>query len=716
MAHLSSLKYSLLLSSALTTITTKANISTITTAHANMDDEAASEFTEVKPSNWNKNKRNKPSSSSFTPIPSYSPTTPWPTYSPTTLEDKAEWLKKKQKYLKNRDKVPESVWESDEATVGKKKQAWLEKQKDKKSNISDNESNTEKEEEEAANSDKSSTEDQQQEVEKASIPTPTPTYYDPPLVPTKKQKQLEKRAKLAAQQQNTTDNEASDNVAPTAAPIILDSLSPSYSPSGTPTVGDIPTAQQVLEIPTKKRKKQAEKEAQLAEETTKAGQEPSYSPTMSRVSSTASGRYTGASREPPKSRNPPVAKTKGNETDVTVKEPEVQETKEESEPEVQETKEESEPEILETNENVSNNNEKKTSTSEKVSLILAPEDLEKAAAVRDAPRPTRAPVEPTKTVKVNFTFINNRVKKRVTPAPTPASTSGEPTYLLFPTLAPTDRHPTYVPTAAWTWKPSANKGRSKNKETSLFDKRICPSDNLFFESELRSAAETGDSVFFTYGIQTSKDGDIDIEEAVEKIQLWLLEDVARTLLHCSKNALDFGGNDGKGVLSSVYYSKDDRQYAKQCNPTTSEANLCAIVSSTLRFEAVDQEMKARPKVLAVIFNQLQSGFDARLEKANILDLAYLGPELGYQQPHDDLEVKDTHTSSSSIPTSAYAAIGVASVVVFALILCLAMGYKLRKERRRPSSSPTISSYRDVASHHQDNYSYTPSDSRRSYYR
>ena len=145
--------------------------------------------------------------------------------------------------------------------------------------------------------------------------------------------------------------------------------------------------------------------------------------------------------------------------------------------------------------------------------------------------------------------------------------------------------------------------------------------------------------------------------------------------------------------------------------------MCAIVSSTLRFEAVDEEMKAKPKVLAVIFNQLQSGFDARLDTTNILDLAYLGPELGYHQPQDDFEVKDTNTSSSSILTSAYAAIGVASVALFALLLCFIMGCKLRKERRRPtSSSPVTSSYRDVVSHHEDSYSYTPSDSRRSYYR
>lgn len=672
-----------------------------------MDDETLDAFTEVKPSDWNRNKNKR---SSTTPIPTYTPTTEWPTYSPTTAEDLAEWLKKKQKYLKNRDKVPDSVWESDEASVGKKKLAWLEKQKDKKKNKSDNESNTEQD-----------TEEKQQE--EGTNPTSTPTLYDPIIVPTRKQKLLKKQAKLEAQKQNTTDVQADSDV-PSAAPTVFDTSVPSSSSSSnTPTISGIPT------LPTKKQKKIAEK--QQAEEE------------MSRA---AGGRYAGGSREPPKSRPkpPPVAETKGNENDATLEadmkgnetDATLEEPTEESEPEVQETKEESEPEILETLEepekkengkndltpDVSKNNKKKTSTaSEKVSLILTQEDLEKKqAATREAPKPTRAPVEPTKTVKVNFTFSHNRAKKRITPAPTPVVTSSEPTYVLFPTITPTDESsptygPTIVPAAEWTWTPSSSKDRSKSREESLFDKRTCPSDNtLFFESELRSAEETGDSVFFTYGIQTSENGDI--EEAVENIQLWLLEDVARELLQCSVNAIDFGEKHGRGVLSRVYYSKDDRQYAKQCQPTTSESDMCAIVSSTLRFDAVEQEMKVRSKVLAVISNQLEGGFDARLEEANILGLTYLGPELGYYQPPDEFDVIDTHASGSSLPTSAYAAIGVASVAVLALLLCLAMACKLRKERRRPTSSPMTSQYRDVASQHEESYSSTQSGSHKSFYR
>jgi hypothetical protein len=697
-----------------------------------MDDISPSEFTEVKPSNWNKNK-NKSTESSITPIPTYLPTTQWPTYTPTTVEDKAEWLRRKQKYLKNRDKIPDSVWEEDEKSFGKKKQLWLEKQKDKKK---------EEEEEVVSNSIKQNTEEQQQE-EQGTGPTPTPTYYDPPVLPTRKQNQLEKREKLAAQQQNTTiNNEASDSfTTPSPAPTLL------ASSSGIPTISDIPAVQAVQEIPTKRQQHKAEKQAQLAAEKlnnstiTKTQESTLNNSTItttqeSAVSSTSmsSSRYTGGSRSP----RTPGSRGGATENDSQEEETKGTDTVSSFEPEVLETKEESEPGIMETNErpekssdekaatsNVkSNNNDVEATASQKVSLTIPAEELKKLASAREAPKPTPAPVKPTSTVKVNFTFINNRAKKKkLTPAPTPAVASSEPTYLLFPTNAPTEPRPTYAPTAVWTWSPSLNKDRKKTADKSLFDKRTCPSDNLFFESESHASEEKGGSVFFTYGIQTSNDGNI--EEAVEKIQLWLLGDVASKLLHCPKNSngfvmrsnTDFGIKEGQGVLSSVYYSKDDRQYAKQCNTTTSKANMCAIVSSTLRFDAVDQDVQARSKVLAVIFNQLQSGFGARLEEANILDLVYLGPELGYQQP-DDVEVKDTPTSSSRSPTSMYAVIGVASSAVFALLLCLAMRYKLRKERRRRMPSVTSSYHRDEVSnyrdaHHENSYSYTQ---RRSYYR
>ena len=699
---------------------------------------AANEFTQVKPiSRWNKNTRNKPSStSSITPIPTYYPTTEWPTYTPTTEEDKAEWLRKKQKYLKNRDRVPDSVFEADEASVGKKKQLWLEKQKNKKNNKTSNKSDTEEEQ---------NTQDHQQDGQDSN-PTLTPTFYDPPLVPTRKQKQLEKRAQ-AAQNQNAT-TVTGDSVAPSSAP--------SLSLSSIPTISSIPTSIAIQETPTRKQNKKAVEQALLdEEEEIKTEQEPSVSSTTHSRYDSAGSRHSGGTRTPPKARTPPVARPSPEKDDEDVKEDEtdakekddeevkedktdakvMEEVKAESEePEVLETtEEEQEPIIMESSEKSNEKNDVKaqttSSTSQKVSLVIPIEELEQQeVVVRDAPSPTPVPVSPTpapvertQTVKVNFTFTNNRAKKRLTPAPTPSATTSEPTYILFPTITPTQFLPTYAPTAPWTWAPSVTKERTRITDKSLFDKRTCSSSgDLFFEQELRTSQESSDSVFFTYGIQTSEDGDI--QEAVKEIQLWLMDEVANELLHCPSNSSvmrsnEFGTNSGKGVLSSVYYSKDDRQYAKQCTPTTSDADMCAIVSSTLRFEEVDPKVKARSKVLAVIFNQLQSGFDARLDEVNILDLAYLGPDLGYHQPDNTVTVDSTPPSKLDIPASTYAAIGVTSFAMFALLLCLVMRCRVRKERNRTTIS-SVAPYRDVvASHHEeDSYSFTPSGSRKSYYR
>lgn len=670
------------------------------------DDDSSGEFREVNPGNWKKNNNNK------TPIPTYTPTTPWPTYSPTSLEDLAEWLKRKQKYVKNRDKVPDDVWEADEASVSKKKQLWLEKQKDKKNNKEVGQ-NTEK--------------------HQAGTPTITPTYYDPPLVPTREQK----RAKQAAKHQNRTQaNEAADdNLSPSSAPTLL---SISNNTDASPTISDVDSAAQ---LPTRKQK-QADKRAELAAQkklgntTTIETQEPTTSPTKS---PTMIGREYDESLSFPKTREPP----KSREKDVIEEEENVQEVKGIA----NETKSSLKEDTLEEHSNSamaesgresvgsrsppkSRNPPKSRSPSEETKvenesvMVSLKFPVDESHAAREAPKPSPKPVEPRSSVKVNFTFINNRAKRKQpsTDAPTPSEVvTSEPTYLMFPTIVPTEQHPTYAPTVEWT-----SKDRSSDRAT-LYDKRTCPDNHLFFESEFKefqgaAAEKDDDTVFFTYGIQTGTD--TDIEDAVEKIQLWLLDDVASKLLHCSKTSTVMRNNNPRwngqdGVLSSVYYSKDDYQYAKQCNPTYPDATMCAIVSSTMRFEAADHDMNARPKVLSVIYNQLQSGYFMRLEEENILGLAYLGPELGYFQ--DDIEVNDTPTFNWSSPTSVYAAIGVASFTVFALLLCLAMRYKLKKERRRRIQPVASSSYRDPPTQyrnsiHDDFYSYTSSDSRRSYYR
>lgn len=673
------------------------------------DDDSSGEFREVNPGNWKKNNNNK------TPIPTYTPTTPWPTYSPTSLEDLAEWLKRKQKYIKNRDRVPDDVWEADEASVSKKKQLWLEKQKEKKNNKEEDGQSTEK--------------------HQVGTPTITPTYYDPPLVPTREQK----RAKQAAKHQNRTQAEeaADDNLTPSPVPTLLNisnkTEASSSSASNIPTISDVGSDPQ---LPTRKQK-QADKRAELAAQkklgnTTKIEtQEPTKSPT------TMGREYDGSTsstktRDPPKSRGEEVNE---DEENVHTTESSLKDTLEEhSNSTITESGRES---VGSRSPPKSRNPPKSRSPSEKTPKVEKDdfeikEDPDQSVMVslkfpaRGAPKPSPKPVEPRSSVKVNFTFINNRAKRKQpsTDAPTPSEViTSEPTYLIFPTIVPTEQHPTYAPTVEMR-----SRSRKSDRAQSLYDKRTCPDNHQFFESEFKefqgAAEKNDDTVFFTYGIQTGTD--TDIEDAVEKIQLWLLDDVASKLLHCSKSSTvmrnyNLGRNGQDGILSSVYYSKDDYQYAKQCNPTYPEATMCAIVSSTMRFEAADHDVNARPKVLSVIYNQLQSGYFMRLEEENILGLAYLGPELGYFQ--DDIEVNDTPTFNWSSPTSMYAAIGVASFTAFTLLLCLAMRYKLKKERRRRMQPVAAGlSYRDSPTHyrdsvhHDDFYSYTQSGSRRSYYR
>jgi hypothetical protein len=527
-------------------------------------------------------------------------------------------------------------------------------------------------------------------TEASSSSSNIPTISDvdsAPQLPTRKQKQADKRAELATQKKlgNTTKIETQE---------------PTTSPTKSPTMigreyGGSRSSSETRDPPKSRDKNVNEEEENVQEvkgnaNVTESSLKDDTLEEHRNSTITESGRESVGSRSPPKSRNPPTSRSPSEETKVEKDDSEVKEDSDES--------------VM-------------------VSLTFP---VNENPVAREAPKPSPKPVEPRSSVKVNFTFINNRAKRKQpsTDAPTPSEVvTSEPTYLIFPTIVPTEQHPTYAPTVEWT-----SKDRKGDRAQSLYDKRTCPDNHLFFEAEFKefqgaAAEKDDDTVFFTYGIQTGTD--TDIEDAVEKIQLWLLDDVASKLLHCSKTGTVMrnnipGRNGQDGVLSSVYYSKDDYQYAKQCNPTYPDATMCAIVSSTMRFEAADHDMNARPKVLSVIYNQLQSGYFMRLEEENILGLTYLGPELGYFQ--DDIEVNDKPTFNWSSPTSVYAAIGVASFTVFALLICLAMRYKLKKERRR-RMQPVAGglSYRDPPTQyrdsvHDDFYSYTTSDSRRSYYR
>jgi hypothetical protein len=173
--------------------------------------------------------------------------------------------------------------------------------------------------------------------------------------------------------------------------------------------------------------------------------------------------------------------------------------------------------------------------------------------------------------------------------PTMSPVTYEPTYFIFPTLTPTEvvegekrnHMPTYMPTTS-TFMPTGSPLSFDNRNrvvdyptssspsslaveggsTSIFDKRTCPGYPLGFDP-LKPQQE--EEVFFAYGIQTNVEAGDSIESTVERIQRWLLEDVASRLLLCPNDGKSFSGRllkDEKGdkflqPVSRVYYMKDN---------------------------------------------------------------------------------------------------------------------------------------------------------------
>jgi hypothetical protein len=168
-------------------------------------------------------------------------------------------------------------------------------------------------------------------------------------------------------------------------------------------------------------------------------------------------------------------------------------------------------------------------------------------------------------------------------------TTEEPTYFIYPTLTPTEVvegdtriPPTYMPTTG-TYMPTTDNPLSfdnrnrvvgyptssspsslpvDGESASIFDKRICPGYPLGFDPLTPQQEE---EVVFAYGIQTIVEaGDISIESSVERIQLWILEDVASRLLLCPNDGNSVSGRlleDEKGgqfeqLVSRVYYMED----------------------------------------------------------------------------------------------------------------------------------------------------------------
>ena len=156
--------------------------------------------------------------------------------------------------------------------------------------------------------------------------------------------------------------------------------------------------------------------------------------------------------------------------------------------------------------------------------------------------------------------------------------------------------PTLEDSTNWTWPPTVGNGTTVDQQqqpddplSSIYEKRICPGYPFGIDP---MAPKREEQVFFAYGIQTAtitagtlstttdKDNDesmksavrhsdsVTMEDNVEQIQLWLLEDVARHLLSCP-DTNEQGENTGGGRLlktmtegveqsvSRIYYMEDD---------------------------------------------------------------------------------------------------------------------------------------------------------------
>ena len=210
--------------------------------------------------------------------------------------------------------------------------------------------------------------------------------------------------------------------------------------------------------------------------------------------------------------------------------------------------------------------------------------------------PPDAVSDPGKKVSLSFALPSDE-----TPAPTTASPSGEPTYLLFPTMAPTSAPgkkskkkeeeedtesptmwpTTYLPTAfpsseqdglpfrtrfdplsSEDWEGAELNPKGKVDLSKLYERRACPASRAFRGRSYNSggveeapADLVEQTVEFAYALQSSGDG----EDAVGTVQLHLLEDVALDLLGChSRTSGRVVGGSGSGTARAegVWYEED----------------------------------------------------------------------------------------------------------------------------------------------------------------
>lgn len=332
---------------------------------------------------------------------------------------------------------------------------------------------------------------------------------------------------------------------------------------------------------------------------------PTGSPTSNAQSPDASPRRPGSSRVQPHSRrhspvptvwsgplksseptpSPSTAAPKGEQTEAANEDEKKKSTKKTESSELIES---SDTKTGETKDKTSGSEDKDRDQTAKLNLSFE---------VKEVPSPS--PVKADSTSKLSLKFYGQgedddkgkddakgNDDDKDASGPTMSPMTEEPTYFIYPTLTPTEVvemdtriPPTYMPTTG-TYMPTTENPLSfdsrnrvvgyptssspsslavDGESASIFDKRICPGYPLGFDP---LTPQQEQEVVFAYGIQTNAGESI--ESSVEKIQLWMLEDVASRLLLCPNDGNSISGRllkDEKGgqfeqLVSRVYYMED----------------------------------------------------------------------------------------------------------------------------------------------------------------
>lgn len=142
-----------------------------------------------------------------------------------------------------------------------------------------------------------------------------------------------------------------------------------------------------------------------------------------------------------------------------------------------------------------------------------------------------------------------------------------------------------------------------------------------------------------------------------------------------------------GLKYILFICSSTTTIAGECTPTVANATDCAIVKSSIYVTSnTGHKEQARANTLTLINHRLERG---TYEQGTILHTSYLGPDLDkLSMIGSNGQVSTLNGSSSSSPSSSshptvfYVAIGVVSLAAMALVVFLAVAFKVHKELKR----------------------------------